>query len=334
MTPGRRVVCAAALAPLAMPGFGWAQSASRLRRIGTLSPAKADTERAQIETAIWLESMRRLGWEVGKNLAVVSRYAEGDLTRLESLAGELVRSDVELIVASLIPAIIAARRVTQSIPIVMGGGVLPVELGLVQSLGRPGGNVTGTVVQVVELAAKTYEFMRELAPRRTRIAHLGAPIPAGSEQIWQGLRGEIARAVQALGMTIEYVDVGAPDNVPKALASVAASRAELLSVSDAGTIQPRLREITGFAIDRNILSAGTFTLFANLGGAMYYGSNLQDIIDRSVSFVDRILRGAKAADLPVELPTKFDLILNLKTLRAIGVTVPNKVLLQASEVIE
>jgi putative ABC transport system substrate-binding protein len=331
----RELVLAAGLAPtLLTPLAGLAQPSPRVRRIGSLSLSKSDTEVAQVGRKMAVESLRRLGWEEGKNLLIERRYAEGDVARLDTLAAELVSSEVELILASINPATIAARRATQTIPIVMIGAGFVVELGLVQSLARPGGNVTGTAVEVVEQYAKSFQFMRELAPRRTRMVNLLGPATGGSEQLAQAIRDGISRAAQAVGMTIQFVGVKAADDIADALARIAAGRAELLYVNNSGLIDPRLPEITGFAIRNKILSAGQFTLFANVGGAIYYGSNLQDIIDRSMSFVDRILRGARPADLPVELPTKFDLILNLKTLRAIGISAPSNVLLQASEVIE
>ena len=333
VNPDRRTLCAGALGALAMPRLGIAQPAPRIRRIGFLSLSKADAEVSQLGVKLTLESLRRLGWEYGKNLLIERRYAEGDIARLDTLAAELARSGVELILASS-PAIVAARRATQTVPIVMIAGVFPVEIGLVQSLARPGGNVTGTALEIVEVYARTFQFMRELAPQRTRLAWLTGPPAPGFDLIMKRVSGEIVRAAQALGMTIQHIPVNATDDIAGVLEHITASRAELLYVSSSGAIDPRLREITGFAIRNKILSGGDFTWFASVDGAMYYGSNLQDIIDRSMSFVDRILRGAKPGDLPVELPTKYDLILNLKTLRAIGISVPKNVSLQATEVIE
>ena len=203
-----------------------------------------------------------------------------------------------------------------------------------ESLARPGGNVTGTAVQVAELFTKTFQFVRELAPTRTRLAWLAGPVAPGSEQANQAMRGEISAAAQASGMTIQWVEVRTIDDLGGALERIAASRTELLYVGAVTAIYPRLNEITDFAIRNKILSAGTFASFISANGAVYYGPNVQDLTDRSMSFVDRILRGAKPGDLPVELPTKYEMILNLKALRAIGISVPNHVLLQATKVIE
>jgi len=328
MNPDRRTLCAGTLGALAIPRLGMGQQSPRMRRIGFLSLSKADAEVNQFGRKITLKSLRRRGWELDKNLLIERRYAEGDSARLDTLAAELVRSGVELILASLTPAIIAAQRATRTIPIVMISGLFPVEFGWVQSLARPGGNVTGTSVEIVEFYSRTFQIMRELAPRRTRLAWLTGPMPPGFDV------SVFVRVAQAVGMTIQHIRVNATDDIAGALEQIAASRAELLYVGASGVIDPRLREITGFAIRNNILSGGDFTLFTRVDGAMYYGPNLQDILDRSMSFVDRILRGARPGDLPVELPTKYDLILNLKTLRAIGISVPKDVLLQATEVIE
>ena len=333
VNPYRRNLCAGTLVALAMPRVGVAQQ-PRMRRIGSLSVSEPD---APVTGAVWkmqIEALRRLGWEHEKNLLIERRYAAGYIARLDTLAAELVRSRVELIVAALNPSIIAARRATPTIPIVMLGGSFPVEFGFAKSLARPGGNVTGTAVQPIEQFSKTFQFLRDLAPRRTRIAWLSGSSLPGFEQATQMVRDEISGVAQALGMTIQYVDVKDVDDLARALEHIAASRIELLYVTLTGGIDRRLREIADFAIRSKILSAGSFTLFTSTGGAMYYGSNFQEAVDRTMSFVDRLLRGAKPGDLPVELPTKYEMVLNLRTLRAIDVSVPNHVLRQATNVIE
>jgi len=227
-------------------------------------------------------------------------------------------------------SIAAAKRATSSIPIVMIGALLPVELGFVQSLARPGGNVTGTAAPGPETAAKATQLLKEIAPGLTRLAILFNPATPGA----QDFNAARSRAATALGMTVQTFPVTLPDDVTAALERIAASRAEMLLVANSGVTESRLRDITSFAIQHKIVSIGTATLFTSVGGAIYYGSNLQQIVDRSASFVDRILRGAKPADLPVEEPTKFDLIINLKTMRALGIAVPQSVLQRADEVIQ
>jgi len=330
MNHRRQLLLATGLVPLLTPLAGLAQPAARVRRIGHLSLSKSSNEVAQRGRAMFAESLRRAGWEEGRNLLIERRYAEADVARLDGLAQELVQLDVEVIVASLNLPTAAARRVTSSIPIVMVGSTLPAELGFVRSLAHPGGNVTGTAAPGPETAAKAIQVLKEVAPGLTRLAILNNPATPGT----QDFNAARSRAAAALGMTVQMFPVTRPDDVTAALERIAAARAELLFVVSDGVTEARVRDITSFAVQHKILSISGFTLFTSMGGALYYGSNLQEIVDRSASFVDRILRGAKPADLPVEEPTKFDLIINLKTMRALGITVPRSVLQRADEVIE
>jgi putative tryptophan/tyrosine transport system substrate-binding protein len=330
MNHRRQLILLSALTPLATPFVGLAQPAQRVRQIGFLSLSKSANEVAAMGRSMTRESLRRAGWEEGRNLVIERRYAEGEVARLDGMAEELVRLGVELILASLNTAIAAAKRATSSIPIVMTGATAPVELGFVQSLAHPGGNVTGTAAPDPETAAKAIQILNGMAPALTRLAILFNPTTPGI----QSFNGARSRAAKALGMTVEIYPVTRTEDVTAALERIAASRAEMLFVSYDGVIESRMRDITSFAIQHKILSIGIFSLFTSVGGAIYYGSNLAEIIDRSASYVDRILRGAKPADLPVEQATKFDLIINLKTMRALGITVPQSVLLRADEVIQ
>lgn len=329
MTPTRRQICIAASCFATL--LGDARSA-RLRRVGALSLSEADAEAERIGGRMFTEAMRGFGWDEGE-IVFDRRYAAGDLRRLQALAIDLAHSDAELILASLTPAIEAAQRATRTIPIVMIAATFPVERGFVKSLARPGGNLTGTAVQFNKLQVKSLQMMHELAPDRSRVAVLSGPISAHTLSLQKGVREEFTQAAHGMGLRVEYFDIAKESDIPGALERILASRADLMSVGTSGVLDLRTREIIDFAIQHKILASGAYTLFASLGGAMYYGSNLQDIIDRSASFVDRILRGAKPSDLPVELPTRYDLILNLKTLRAINITVPRKVLIRASEVV-
>lgn len=326
----RRLVFSAGMGPLATPLPGLAQPAQGVRRIGYLSLSKSTNKLAQATRSLTREALRRVGWEEGKNLWIERRYAEGDADRLDALAEELVRLDVELIYASLNAPALAAKRATTKIPIVVSGATLPVEIGLIDSLAHPGGNVTGTAAPGAETAAKSVQILREAVPGLTRLAVLFNPTAATA----QSFNAARARAAAALGMTMHTFPVTRADDVPTALEQIAASRAQMLIVNNDGTIESRLRDITNFAIEHRILSIGVVTLFTSVGGALYYGSNLQEIIERSASYVDRILRGAKPADLPVEEPTHFDLIINLKTMRQIGIKVPQSLLVRATEVIQ
>jgi putative tryptophan/tyrosine transport system substrate-binding protein len=328
MNHRRRRVLAAGLSPLASSFAGLAQQ--RMRRIGSLSLGKSASETAQLVVSRGRESFRRTGWEEGRNLIVERRWAEGEVARLDILAEELVRLDVEVIVATFNEAIAAAKRATNSIPIVMLAATLPVELGFVQSLAHPGGNVTGTASQGPETAAKSLQILKEVAPGRTRLAFLFNPTGLGV----QAFTAARIRAAEALGMSVQLFPVARPEDLAPALDRIAASRVEMIHVSLDGVTEPRLRDIASFAIRHKILCSTLYGPFPGMGGAISYAPNGLDFADRTISYVDRILRGAKPADLPVEEPTRFDLIINLRTMRAIGVTVPQSVLLRADEVIE
>lgn len=327
----RPLIVAAALSPLLLSVDAFGQPARRMHRIGGLTLLKSDSEQAKVSRGMFRESLQRAGWEVGRNLVIESRSAEGEVVRLDALAEELVRLDVELIGPSLNASIAAAQRATNTIPIVMVGAVLPVELGFVQSLARPGGNVTGTTTPGPEVLARAIQLLKEVVPSLTRLAALYNPTSPGAQRIVDAR----SRAASALGMSLQRFPVTQPDEIAAALELVAASRAEMLIVISDGVTESRLPEIATFALQHKIVSvAGGNARFPSLGGAIFYGSNIQEIVYRSMSYVDRILRGAKPADLPVEEPLKFDLIINLKTLRAIGITVPPSVLLRADEVIQ
>jgi putative ABC transport system substrate-binding protein len=325
----------ATVAALAFPALCVEQRPTGRRVIGTLSLTRQTSEVNRVGTAMFDAALQRLGWDESRNLTIVRRYAEGDIAKLDGLAEELVRENVELIVAALLPSALAAMRATRTIPIVLiGGGVGLAEMGLVNSFAQPGGNLTGTFVNITELFAKSMQLVREMAPGRSRIAVLSGPIAPGSERATEAYREKTTSAVKSLGMQVQYHVVANPAELGKTLQQVIASRADILLINNSGVSEPQWREIAQFAVQNKILSIGVATLFTSVGGAMYYGSNLQEIIERSASFVDRILRGAKPADLPVELPTKFDLILNLKSLRTIGIEPPRNVLLQATELIQ
>ena len=318
-----------ALAALGIIAPAWSQTINKPRRIGYLALGKAEAEVARTTRQLYSDALKRAGWDESRNLTIERRYAEGDSSRLHGLAEELARLDVEVIMASLNSGVAAAKSATRSIPIVMLGANDPVEQGFVQSLAHPGGNITGTMVQS-EAAGKSVEVAKNIAPWLNRMGIMFNPTVPGIRRV---ILARSQTAI-ALGMNVTYFEITKAEEITSALDRIAASRIELLLVSSDGVTESRMREITTFATKQKIISIGTVTLFTTVGGAIYYGSNLADIVNRGASFVDRILRGADPRDLPVEQPTKFDLILNLKTLRAIGLTVPRDVLLRADEVIE
>jgi len=345
----RQLVLATGLLPLAHSRAGRGQPSQQMRRIGYLSLNTNGNEVDAQSRSLLQESLRRRGWVEGKNLQIEWRYAAGHYDRLDGLAKELVDLKVELIVAALNAPTAAARRATTSIPIVMIGAVLPVERGYVSSLAHPAGNVTGTSAPGADTAAKSIQILREVAPTLTRLALLTNPssserprrlqsAPHSIDELDRAAHNSvvdaIGRTAGALGMTSETFEAQTSEDITSRLQRIGASRAQMMWVAYDGVFQSRLRDIASFATEHKILSIGIATAFTTVGGALYYGSSLAEILDRSVSFVDRILRGATPGDLPVEEPTNFDLIINMKTMRSIGIAVPRTVLVRATELIE
>ncbi len=326
----RRQFLIAAGAVLAAP-LARAQQAAKVRRTGYLSSEVAESESGRRNQRLIRESLRRVGYEEGKNLAIEWRFAEGRPERLEELAQDLVRRDVELIVAFTNRPILAAKSASQSIPIVMFIGVVPVELGIVQSLARPGGQVTGTVWTSPETPGKVAQILKEAAPGTVRVALLRDP----SVPVVKIYEPERQRAAQALGMTYQHFDVTRAEEIPAALERIAASRPDALHVFfDPAVIGSRLHDIAAFAIQHKLVSIGSARAVVNTGGLLYYGPAAADIADQTAGYVDRILRGAKPADLPIQMPRKYELVINARTARAIGYRIPPALALRADEIIE
>ena len=308
-----------------------AQQAMKVRRIGYLSPEVAESESGRRNQRLIREALRRKGYEEGKNLVIEWRFAEGKFERLNELAQDLVRHDVELIVALTNRSILAAKSASLTVPVVMFIGVLPVELGIVQSLARPGDHVTGTVWTSPEMPGKVVQILKEAAPTAIRVAGLRDPSVPGVK-IYEP---EEQRAAQALGMIYQYFDVARPEDIPAALEQIAASRVDALQVFfDPAVIGRRLREICTFAIRHKLASIGSARAVVNTGGLLYYGPVAADIADQTAGYVDRILRGAKPIDLPVQMPRKYELVINARTARAIGYRIPPTLAARADEIIE
>lgn len=307
-----------------------AQAPARLPRIGVLSLNRAGSDVARFEAATLRQALSSAGLEEGRQLLIDWRYAETDSARLTGLAEDLVRQDVALILAVTNAALEAAMRATRRMPIVVIAAVLPVELGLVRSLAQPGGNVTGTAWASVEISGKVLQVLRDAVPRAARVAMLVSSAEPGTALYL----AENRRAAQAMGLTTEVIDLAGHASLATALRRVAASRPDALFVGSEGLAGTQLGEIAAFAQRQRLPAIGVTPQFIAAGGALYYGPNLASLAGRTASFVARILAGAAPAELPMELPIKYDLIVNRKALRAIGVTVPNTLLQRADEVIE
>ena len=309
-----------------------AQQPKKIPRIGYLSAGDPASESARSE-AIRL-ALRELGYIEGQNIAIEYRYAEGKQDRYPELAAELVRLKVDIIVVAGGNVMVrAAKNATKTIPIVMSGvGADPVEAGLVESLARPGGNVTGITNLGTELGGKRLELLKEAVPKLARVAVLYDPAnPASVLEVKEVL----PVAARALGLTIQPWEVRAADDFERVFAAMSKQRPDGLYVLAGGPLMcANQKRIVGFALKSRLPSMYSSREAVDAGGLMSYGADLADSYRRVAYYVDRILKGAKPADLPVEQPTKFELVINLKTAKQIGLTIPPEVLARANRLIK
>ena len=330
----RRQFLIAAGALLAAPSSLLAQAPEKARRIGFLSPEPADTAFGRYVQPSFSDSLRRLGYAVGRDLLIEWRWGDGKLSSLPPLAEELVKLKVELIVARS-GAIPAAMAATRSIPIVMLNGNFPVEVGWIKSLAKPGGNVTGTTFIAPETIEKNLQLLKEFVPRVARAGIFLSERAMKSE--WGRIYlGSVQRAAVSLGMTVEQFSVGKGtlEDVMAALEKMAARGIEALIYPAEPVYRVHTGAIVAFLRDRKIILYGGGVGIAQLGGLFDYGPDSRANFERTANYVDRVLKGARPADLPVELPAKFELIVNLKTAKALGIAVPPSILLRADRVIE
>jgi putative ABC transport system substrate-binding protein len=305
----------------------WAQnSAAGLRRVGVLAPST----RAQEEVTLkpFFDEMRKLGWIEGQTIAYDRAYADDRHQDLPRLATELVSRKPELIYAPPAVAALAARQATDTIPIVFAALTDPVGRGLVSSLARPGGNATGVMSVAESLVPKLIELLHEILPRAKRIGLLSDP----SEPISAGDRTRLALGATALGLTIVEVEMPSAGELDTAVAKLIGQRVDVIVASNtiASNVPGRLIEL---ANQRRLPVVGTARM-VEFGSLFSYSSSLDDRLRRSAQLVDKVLKGAKPADLPVEQPTKFELVVNLKTAKALGIAIPQSVLARVDEVIQ
>ena len=310
-----------------------AQQPKKVPLIGYLSTIDAARDAARAE-AIRL-ALRERGHIEGQNIATEYRYAEGKVDRFSELAAELVRLKVDIIVVSGgARLILAAKNATKTIPIVMmsGGGSDPVEEGFVESLARPGGNVTGLTTLTRELGGKRLELLKEAVPKLARVVVLYDPVAEGSIL---GQKGVLPIAARALGLTLRAGEIRAAGDFDSVFATLKKQRPDGLYVTTAGPpMRGNQKRIVSFALKSRLPSVYENREAVDAGGLMYYGADLADSYRRVAYFVDRILKGAKPADLPIEQPTKFEFVINLKTAKQIGLTIPPNVLARANKVIK
>ena len=311
----------------AWPLAARAQQARKLPIIGFLGPT---TPAAQSQWVIaFLQRLRELGWVEGRTFAIEYRWAEGRTERLAEIATEFVRLKVDVIVTYGTPQVIAAKQATSVIPIVFALAGDPVGTGLVASLARPGGNVTGLSLQNSDSAHKRIELLREVLPGLRRLAILvNVGNPAHVLEI-----GEVHEAARTLGVEVATLEIQRTEDIAPAI-EAGKARADALYVAGDPLLNANRARINILAAGVRLPSIYSQREFVDAGGLISFGPNFQDLFGRSAGYVDKILRGAKPADLPVEQPTKFDLVINLITARALGLEVPPTLLARADEVIE
>ena len=320
------------LGPLAFgaaPPAAEAQQAGKVYRIGYLSTPTRESVEHGVEA--FLRALRDLGWIEGQNLIIEYRWAEGKVERLPDLAADLVRRKVDLIVAPAGSAALAAKNATSSIPIVMIFPSDPVEMGLVASLRRPGGNITGTTLTPgPEIFGKQLQILKETIPGASRVAILSNPAdPSFALQM-----REVEVAARSLRIRLQHVEARGPEEFDSAFAAMARERADALLVNGTSTFLAHRATLAELAVKGRLPTMYSFRENVEAGGLMAYAVNMRDFVERAASYVDKILKGAKPADLPIEQPTKFELVINLKTAKALGLRIPQSVLTRADAVIQ
>ena len=325
----RRAFLAGSAALLAAPLAAEAQQAGKVVRIGLLSYAASDSASAARWKA-FRDGLRELGYVEGQNVIFESRWGDGQVGRLRGLAAELIDAKVDILATATSEAALAAKQATSSIPIVTATGADPVELGLVASLARPGGNVTGVFSMSNELAGKRLELLKQLIPRVSRVAFLRDSDNRASAL---NLR-EAESAARTLGLTVQGVGVRGPKELDAAFVAMKRARADAVIVGENTPFFADRRRIADLAVMHRLPTVAQAKEYAEAGGLVSYGPDYPDQFRRAATFVDKILKGAKPGDLPVEQPTKFELVINLKTAKALGLTIPPSLLARADQVIE
>jgi putative ABC transport system substrate-binding protein len=305
------------------------QPAGRVYRVGYLTVASRQQQLHLIKA--FEEGLRSLGYRVGENVVIEYRFADGEMERLPALAADLVRLGVDVIVTGANPNTVAAMKATKTIPIVMTNSIDPVGTGLVASLARPGGNVTGFAQDAGgELNGKRLELLRETLPNLSRVGILWNPGVASNRSRLTSMRD----ATQGMELMLVPVEARGQDAFEQAFTTMMKERMQAFVILGDAVLFNYRGQIAEMAMRNRLPAASSFKEFAEAGLLLTYGANVQDLFRRSAVFVDKIFKGAKPADLPVEQPIKFELVVNLKTAKALGLTIPPTLLARADEVIE
>lgn len=301
-----------------------AQQPKKIPRIGWLGAARTSAPRMEA----FRQGLHELGYAEGKNIAIEYRFAEGKLDRLPALASELVRLNVDVIVAGSPQVTRAAKRATSTIPIIMAFDDDPVGSGFVTSLARPGGNVTGLSTLFPEMSAKQLELLKEIVPALSHVTVLGNATQPGNPQ---ALR-EINIAADGFRVQVQYLEVNGPKDIEPAFRRASKEQADAVLVLSTTILYFSRKQVSELAAKSRLPTIYGRPEYVDEGGLVYYGPNYTDLYRRAAVYVDKILKGAKPADLPVEQPTKFELIINLKAAKQIGLTIPPKILARADRV--
>jgi putative ABC transport system substrate-binding protein len=305
-----------------------AQQPTKIPRIGYLSTVSPAANVTRIEAL--RQGLRELGYVDGKNIVIEWRYAEGKVDRLPSLAAELVRLKVDVIITAASPPTRAAKELTRTIPIVMAFDDDPVGSGFVASLARPGGNVTGLSSLALEIGGKQLELLKEIIPRLSRVAILGtSTVPH-----YANLVKEIALVANSVEVKVQEVDVLNVSDIEKAFGAASKADAGAVLVMGSPILNSHRTQIVVLAAKSRLPATYSRPEYVHDGGLLYYGTSFPDLFHRAATYVDKILKGAKPADLPIEQPTKFELIINMKAAKQIGLTIPPNVLARADRVIK
>ena len=305
-----------------------AQQAKKVPRIGYLGATSRSTNPARIEA--FRQGLSELGYVEGKNIVIEYRFAEGKLDRFPALASELVRLKVDVVLTGGPIATRSAKQATATIPIVMAYDDDPVGSGFVTSLARPGGNITGLSTLAPEISGKQMELLKEIVPKVSRVAVLGNAIQPGNPQ---ALR-EINLVADAFGVQLQYLEIQAPKGIETAFQAASKGRADAILVMASPITFSQRRQVAELAVKSRLPAIYSRPEYVEDGGLVFYGVSYTDLFRRAATYVDKILKGTKPADLPVEQPKKFEFIINLKAAKQIGLTIPPNVLVRADKVIK
>jgi putative tryptophan/tyrosine transport system substrate-binding protein len=326
----RQLIAGLGSVAMAWASAARAQQPDRMRHIGVLMPLPEDDREARQRLAALKQALGQLGWIEGGNIAFEARYADVGPQQLPALAAELVRANVDVIVTQAAQPIEAVRAATNTIPIVMASVGDAVGAGYIASLARPGGNITGLTLFATDQSAKRLQLIKQISPSIVRIA-----------VIWNGNASghrlqikEMERAVSAMGIVLQSLPISNANQLEPALRAVAQENSQAIVTMDDPLVQSQRVRIVEFAMGQGIPVMGEFRPVTEAGGLISYAPNQLDMWRRAASYVDKIFKGAKPSDLPVEQPIKFELVINLKTAKALGISIPQPLLATADEVIE